>query len=49
MLRIRSPLKGGVAGKLTTALHQGWPNSELIANDDLWEDVKEQEVPTACL
>ena len=47
MLRIRSPLKGGVAGKLTTALHQGWPNSELIANDDLWDDVKQQKVPNA--
>ena len=47
MLRIRSPLKGGVAGKLTTALHQGWPNSELIANDILWEDIPNREVPNA--
>ncbi len=47
MLRIRSPLKGGVAGKLTTALHQGWPNSELIANDILWDDIKEQDIPNA--
>lgn len=48
MLRIRSPLnKGGVADKLTSALHQGWVNSELINNDDLWDDEKEQDIPNA--